>query len=93
GNDGIRGGGARQNWEYSDKAIELIREYLNAFLEIFMCLDAGGDGVLRASDVLSGPNPDLRVKEIKSWLKSKGISNPSPSPKTPYPKSKNSQTR
>ncbi|KAE9391139.1 hypothetical protein BT96DRAFT_832474 [Gymnopus androsaceus JB14] len=45
GNDGIRGGGARQNWEYSDKAIELIREYLNAFPEIFMCLDAGGDGV------------------------------------------------
>lgn len=50
GNEGIRGGagggGARQNWEYSDKAIDLMREYMIAFPEIFRCLDVGGDGML-----------------------------------------------
>lgn len=99
-NEGIRGGaggGARQNWEYSDKAIELIREYMIAFPEIFRCLDVGGDGMrflesshtilsihstamLKASDVLPGANPDSRVREIKSWLKSKGVRDFEPVP-------------
>ena len=31
-------------WEFSEKAIELIREYKERFPEIFRCLDQSGDG-------------------------------------------------
>lgn len=33
-----------RQWEYSEKAINLIREYKAAFPELFGSLDRGGDG-------------------------------------------------
>lgn len=30
-------------------------------------------GMVKASDVFPGPDPDGNVREIKSWLKSKGV--------------------
>ncbi|KAG6889401.1 hypothetical protein C0992_005394 [Termitomyces sp. T32_za158] len=62
-----------RHWEYSENAVELIRDYKLAFPDIFKCLDAGGDAMAQASEILSGPDPDARVKEIKGWLKSKGV--------------------
>ncbi|KAK7466207.1 exonuclease II Exo2 [Stygiomarasmius scandens] len=60
-------------WEFSEKAIELIREYKEKFPEIFRCLDRAGDAMATAADIFSGSDPDGRVREIKSWLKSKGV--------------------
>ncbi|KAH7926368.1 hypothetical protein BV22DRAFT_1009198 [Leucogyrophana mollusca] len=62
-----------RNWEYSDKAVDLIREYKSKFPEVFAVLDRGGDEMARASDVFHGGNADAQVKEVKSWLKSKGV--------------------
>ncbi|KAJ3799720.1 exonuclease II [Lentinula aff. detonsa] len=62
-----------RHWEFSQKAIKLIKEYQEAFPDVFRCVDINVDGMLRAVDVLSGPNPDGRTKEIRAWLKSKGV--------------------
>ncbi|KAJ3807699.1 exonuclease II [Lentinula aff. lateritia] len=62
-----------RHWEFSEKAIKLIKEYQEAFPDVFKCLDINVDGMLRAVDVLPGANPDARVKDIRSWLKSKGV--------------------
>ncbi|KAF5374511.1 hypothetical protein D9615_009091 [Tricholomella constricta] len=43
------------------------------FPEIFRCLDAGGDAMAKAADILPGADSDARVREIKNWLKSKGV--------------------
>lgn len=34
--------------------------------------DSGFQAMAKASEVL-GPNAEVRVKEVKSWLKSKGV--------------------
>ncbi|KAF9037608.1 exonuclease II [Panaeolus papilionaceus] len=62
-----------RTWEYSEKAVELIREYKAAFPELFSSLDRGGDAIAKASEVLGGQDPDARVREIKQWLKAKGV--------------------
>jgi 5'-3' exoribonuclease 1 len=59
-------------WEFSEKAVDLIREYKDKFPEIFAILDQGGDDMARATDIF-GSHADARVKEVKSWLKSKGV--------------------
>ncbi|KAG9314777.1 hypothetical protein JVU11DRAFT_3860 [Chiua virens] len=61
-----------RHWEFSEKTIDLIREYKEKFPEVFQILDQSGDDMARASDIFSD-NPDARVKEVKAWLKSKGI--------------------
>ncbi|XP_006459675.1 hypothetical protein AGABI2DRAFT_184268 [Agaricus bisporus var. bisporus H97] len=68
-----------RHWEYSEKAMELLREYKAAFPEIFRCLDADSDAMALASDVFSeSSKPDERVREIKAWLKQKGVTNLEP---------------
>ncbi|KXN82677.1 5'-3' exoribonuclease 1, partial [Leucoagaricus sp. SymC.cos] len=62
-------------WEYSEKAVELISVYKTAFPEIFRCLDVDGDAIALASDVFRDYKPDERVREVKGWLKAKGVSN------------------
>ncbi|KAF8055536.1 exonuclease II, partial [Lyophyllum atratum] len=62
-----------RHWEFSEKAVELIREYKAKFPEIFRCLDMSGDAMAEAADVLPGADSDGRVREIKGWLKSKGV--------------------
>ncbi|KAG5645098.1 hypothetical protein DXG03_006912 [Asterophora parasitica] len=61
-----------RHWEFSEKAVELIRDYKANFPEIFRCLDAGGDAMAKAADIF-GADSDARVREIKGWLKSKGV--------------------
>ncbi|KAH8831417.1 exonuclease II [Flagelloscypha sp. PMI_526] len=60
-------------WEFSDKAIELLKEYKDKYPEVFQALERSGDSMAKAEDVLGPERPDERVKEIKSWLKSKGV--------------------
>ncbi|TFK36739.1 hypothetical protein BDQ12DRAFT_239185 [Crucibulum laeve] len=62
-----------RHWEFSDKAVELFREYKEKFPDVFRMLDGTGDAMAKAAEVLAGDDPDGRVKEIKSWLKSKGV--------------------
>ncbi|KAF5326675.1 hypothetical protein D9619_004005 [Psilocybe cf. subviscida] len=62
-----------RTWDYSQKAIELIAEYKAKFPELFRSLDRGGDAMAKASEVFSGDNPDAKVREIKAWLKLKGV--------------------
>ncbi|KAF5378954.1 hypothetical protein D9757_008738 [Collybiopsis confluens] len=62
-----------RHWEFSEKAIQLIKDYMAAFPDIFRCLDSNDNAMLKAADVLPGSNPDARVKEIKTWLKQKGV--------------------
>ncbi|KAJ7157550.1 exonuclease II [Mycena crocata] len=63
----------QRHWEFSEKAVDLIREYKANFPEIFQSLDNSGDAMAKASDILRVPDPDARVKEAKNWLKSKGV--------------------
>ncbi|KAJ6450152.1 exonuclease II [Mycena sanguinolenta] len=63
----------QRHWEFSQKAVDLIREYKATFPDIFMSLDVGGDDIAKASDILRVPDPDARVREAKAWLKSKGV--------------------
>ncbi|KAH9481103.1 5'-3' exoribonuclease 1 [Psilocybe cubensis] len=66
-----------RTWEYSEKTVELIKEYKARFYNIgrlvFRILDMSGDAMAKASDVFAGPDPDGKVREIKNWLKSKGV--------------------
>ncbi|KAH7884247.1 exonuclease II [Phlebopus sp. FC_14] len=59
-------------WDFSEKTIDLIREYKARFPEVFEILDQYGDEMARASDIFK-ENADTHVKEVKTWLKSKGI--------------------
>ncbi|KAF7304085.1 5'-3' exoribonuclease 1 [Mycena indigotica] len=63
----------QKHWEFSEKAIELIRDYKNRFPAIFYSLDAGGDAIGKASDLLQVPDPDSVIREAKAWLKATGI--------------------
>ncbi|KAF9269154.1 hypothetical protein L218DRAFT_851419 [Marasmius fiardii PR-910] len=69
-----------RHWEYSQKALALIREYIQRFPEVFDALEADGNGkngdmMVRADSFFDGgsQNPDAKVKEVKAWLKSKGV--------------------
>ncbi|EDR05464.1 uncharacterized protein LACBIDRAFT_303224 [Laccaria bicolor S238N-H82] len=62
-----------RHWEYSERAIDLIREYKAKFPEVFLSLDNSRDAMARVSDILSGPDPEGRVRVIKAWLKTKGV--------------------
>ncbi|KAG0700160.1 exonuclease II [Suillus ampliporus] len=63
---------AGRYWEFSEKAVDLIREYKDKFPEVFAILDQGGDDMARATDIFD-THADAKVKEVKSWLKSKGV--------------------
>ncbi|KAL6301387.1 exonuclease II [Sparassis latifolia] len=60
-------------WEFSEKAVNLIQEYKEKYPEVMRTLDRGGDAMAKASDVFPGPNADAKLKEVRSWLYTKGI--------------------
>ncbi|KJA19823.1 hypothetical protein HYPSUDRAFT_143219 [Hypholoma sublateritium FD-334 SS-4] len=62
-----------RNWEYSQNTVDLIREYREKFPEVFRVLDKSGDAMAKASEVFLGPDPDAKVREVKNWLKTKGV--------------------
>lgn len=62
-----------QYWEFSEKAVELLREYKAMFPEVFTVLDQAGDDMPRASDMFEEEVADKKIKEVKNWLNSKGV--------------------
>lgn len=61
-------------WEFSEKAVELIREYKTAFPEVFEALSAsrGRDDIRTAEDVF-GANAAARMETVKAWTKEKKV--------------------
>ncbi|KIY53825.1 hypothetical protein FISHEDRAFT_32603 [Fistulina hepatica ATCC 64428] len=63
------------HWEFSEKTINLIREYRDKFPHVFECLDASGDAMARGEDLFPDGDSIAQVKAIKAWLKIKGVPN------------------
>ncbi|KAG9051186.1 hypothetical protein FS837_011301 [Tulasnella sp. UAMH 9824] len=61
-----------RQWEYSDQAIELIRDYKIAFPDLFDRLDDRGDDMLYASSIFPG-NAEAKLREVEKWLKDNGV--------------------
>jgi len=53
--------------------VDLLKEYKETFPDVFRVLDRGGDAMAKSSEIFSGPDPDGKVREIKHWLKAKGV--------------------
>ncbi|KAG2351555.1 hypothetical protein BDR07DRAFT_1475812 [Suillus spraguei] len=84
---------AGRYWEFSEKAVDLIREckvgpvqiasklelssLSDKFPEIFTILNQGGDDMACATDIFDS-HTDAGVNEVKSWLKSKGVQDREP---------------
>ncbi|CAA7269491.1 unnamed protein product [Cyclocybe aegerita] len=62
-----------RTWDYSEKALALIREYKETFPEVFRILDGNGDAMAKAAHIFPSSDPDGKVREIKQWLKTKGV--------------------
>lgn len=61
-----------RHWEFSEKAIDLIKEYKVRFPEVFQILDDDGDDMAQAYDIFD-EKADECVREVKAWLKSNGV--------------------
>eukprot|EP01102_Stenamoeba_stenopodia_P006731 TRINITY_DN1874_c0_g1_i1.p1 TRINITY_DN1874_c0_g1~~TRINITY_DN1874_c0_g1_i1.p1 ORF type:complete len:1506 (-),score=344.16 TRINITY_DN1874_c0_g1_i1:134-4651(-) len=58
----------KETWEFSEKAINVLKEYQTRFPEFFDALEEYSQADnLRATDVFP-EKPEQRVKEIQSWL-------------------------
>ncbi|CAL1717076.1 unnamed protein product [Somion occarium] len=62
-----------RHWEFSDKAVELLREYKEKYPEVMQSLNQRGDAMARATDIFPDGDADAKIKEVKHWLTSKGI--------------------
>ncbi|TFY75929.1 hypothetical protein EWM64_g8082 [Hericium alpestre] len=60
-------------WEFSDKAVDLLREYKARYPEVFRSLDSDNDSMAKASNIFHTDNPDASAKEVRTWLASKGV--------------------
>ncbi|KAG8777800.1 hypothetical protein FRC15_011110 [Serendipita sp. 397] len=67
-------------WEYSAKAVELLRDYKSAFPQLFNKLDNRGDAMMKSVDVFPGDAPDNAVKAAKAWLAEHGVRDLDPVP-------------
>lgn len=61
-----------QGWEYSEKAIALIKEYRERFPEIINALDWKKGDITQASEFFP-EDTAAKVEEIKEWIKEKGV--------------------
>lgn len=60
-------------WEFSDKTIQLIQEYKAQFPEIIQTLMDRSKEDLREAGQFFGSNAPARMKELKDWIKAKGV--------------------
>ncbi|KAI0300796.1 exonuclease II [Russula brevipes] len=68
-------------WQFSDLAVDLIREYKEEYPEVFRILDRGGDDMAKASTIFpSEDDPSAKAKEIRAWLVTKGVRDFEPVP-------------
>ncbi|KAK4699463.1 hypothetical protein P7C70_g6801, partial [Phenoliferia sp. Uapishka_3] len=61
-------------WEFSQKAIDLVKEYTETFPEISNTFERkrGGD-FMRATDFFEPAVADARMKQLKAWISEKGV--------------------
>ncbi|KAF8648106.1 hypothetical protein AX16_006403 [Volvariella volvacea WC 439] len=62
-----------QSWEFSEKAIELVREYKANFPEVFRCLDGRWDVMPKIEEIFIRGDAEARAEQLEAWLKSKGV--------------------
>ncbi|GAA5858509.1 hypothetical protein JCM8547_007340 [Rhodosporidiobolus lusitaniae] len=62
-----------QGWDFSSKAIELIKEYKQLFPEIVDTLNANRGDLTYATDFFPPQMVDQRMKALVGWLKEKGV--------------------
>ncbi|GAA5976131.1 hypothetical protein JCM10908_005393 [Rhodotorula pacifica] len=60
-------------WEFSEKAIELIREYKENFPEIIRMLDTNKSDLTHSTDFFSRDVAAERMKDLTGWIKEKGV--------------------
>eukprot|EP00818_Percolomonas_sp_WS_P004704 CAMPEP_0117443702 /NCGR_PEP_ID=MMETSP0759-20121206/4838_1 /TAXON_ID=63605 /ORGANISM="Percolomonas cosmopolitus, Strain WS" /LENGTH=1679 /DNA_ID=CAMNT_0005235699 /DNA_START=331 /DNA_END=5370 /DNA_ORIENTATION=+ len=64
------------DWEYSEKAIVLLQEYIDRFPEIFYGVESCSSRISTSSDVLSGQteDPDTFMDAVDEWIVSLELS-------------------
>lgn len=60
-------------WEFSAKAIELIKEYKQLFPEIVETLNNNRGDLTYATDFFGPDDVDARMKALVTWIKDKGV--------------------
>ncbi|KZT29735.1 hypothetical protein NEOLEDRAFT_470473 [Neolentinus lepideus HHB14362 ss-1] len=60
-------------WEFSEKAVQLIREYKTKAPEVFRAVERSGDAMTKSTEIFPNEDSDARVKELKAWLATKGV--------------------
>ncbi|KAK4058246.1 exonuclease II Exo2 [Microbotryomycetes sp. JL221] len=60
-------------WEFSDDAIDLIREYREKFPEIVGGFDNRRGDLTKATDFFEPSKVEQRVSDLKQWIKEKGV--------------------
>ncbi|GAK62964.1 5'-3' exoribonuclease [Moesziomyces antarcticus] len=61
-------------WEFSDKTLELVKEYVQTFPEIATMLShRSGVDVTRATQIWDESQVDEKMAELKAWIKAKGV--------------------
>ncbi|GAA5924119.1 hypothetical protein JCM10213_004497 [Rhodosporidiobolus nylandii] len=64
---------SENGWEFSQKAIELIKEYKQMFPEIVDTLNTNKGDLTYATDFFPPNVVDQRMKELVAWIKQKGV--------------------
>ncbi|KAF5348519.1 hypothetical protein D9756_009689 [Leucocoprinus leucothites] len=64
-----------RHWEYSDKAVALVKSYQADFPEIFEYLDMASFNMPPASDVFKDFEPKRRLRKVVRWLEAQGVPN------------------
>jgi len=62
-----------RHWEFSDRAVELLREYKAKFPEVMKAVSVRTNAMAQAYDIFAEDIADAKVKEVKNWLQSKGV--------------------
>ncbi|GAA5821456.1 hypothetical protein JCM11251_004633 [Rhodosporidiobolus azoricus] len=60
-------------WEFSSRAVELVREYKQLFPEIIDTLNQNRGDATRATDFFAPNVVDQRMKQLVAWIKEKGV--------------------
>ncbi|CCF54627.1 putative KEM1 - multifunctional nuclease [Ustilago hordei] len=61
-------------WEFSEKTLELVKEYVKTFPEIASMLShKSGVDITRASQIWDESQVDAKMAQLKDWIKAKGV--------------------
>lgn len=62
-----------RGWEYSQKAIDLLKEYISKFPEIPAALDGKHGKDVTSASAFFPEDTEKRLDELKKWIKEKGV--------------------